>query len=187
VQENDRPKTNTIFLIGYRATGKSTVGKLVADRLDAHFLDTDRAIEAKIKMTIAECFARHGESRFRDLEGEALEEIAVRSTAGDSLVVGTGGGMIIRPAHVDRMRQLGTVIWLSARPEILRERLTADASTTESRPGLTGGSAIDEVETVLLERTPIYRKAADLELSCDPPRTPDEIADEVVEWLRRNG
>lgn len=183
VQEKDPATPQIIFLIGYRATGKSTVGRLVASRLGADFLDTDQAIEARIGMTIAELFEKEGEPRFRDLEGEALEAVA---KVEKPTVVGTGGGMIIRPAHADRMRELGRVIWLSATAATIRARLAGDESTATSRPSLTGASAIDEVDAVLTERTPIYRKASEIEVPVDPPRTPDEIADEVVDWLGKN-
>lgn len=185
VNEKDRPPPIVAFLVGYRATGKSTLARLLAEGLGVVAIDTDQWIEDQIGISIAECFERDGEERFRNLESEALEAVASRVISGDSLIVATGGGMVIRPEHVDRMRELGVVVWLCATPETIRARLAADPSTVVSRPGLTGGSAVDEVEEVLARRTELYRAAAHHVVNCDPPRTSEEIAEEILGRLSR--
>lgn len=178
-------KARSVFLVGYRATGKSTIGKILAARLDISFVDTDTLIEARLGMSIAECFERHGEPFFRDAESHSLETVGDRIRAGESLVVATGGGIVLRAENAQKMQSLGSVVWLTASSQSIRQRLEADApSTAVSRPSLTGSSAVGEVDDVLRARTPSYKSVASITCVTDDGRTPEAIATELFELLR---
>ncbi len=174
----------SLFLIGYRATGKSAIGLLLAERLGWRFVDTDALIEEALGITIAQCFAQRGEAFFREREGECLEKVVQRIAAGEKLVVATGGGMILKPENVALMRGTGKVVWLQASPRAIRERLERDPKTFTTRPGLTEASPVREVEKVLSGREPIYRQSADFELRTDDGRPPEALVEEIFRWQR---
>jgi shikimate kinase len=173
-----------IFLIGYRATGKTTIGSLLAKRLGWSFVDTDTLVEEALGLTIAQCFDRHGEAFFRERESECLEKVAGRIEAGEKLVVATGGGIVLQQENAVRMSSAGKVVWLQASPQTIQERLEKDPKTFTTRPGLTGASPIREVEKVLSRREGIYRRSADLELRTDNGRAPEALAEEIIRWLQ---
>src|SRR4051794_20040028 len=102
-----------IVLVGYRGTGKTTVGRLLAASLGWEFADADDLIESAAGKSIAEIFAAEGDPGFRDREAAALRELCRR----DRLVVATGGGAILRPANRELLRGAGFVAWLTAEPE----------------------------------------------------------------------
>lgn len=172
-----------LFLVGYRASGKTTIGRELARRLRRDFADTDDLVAREFGMEISECFRRHGEERFRHVENEILRHVVESAARGPGLVVSTGGGIVLDPENVRLMRSTGTVIWLRATPRTLRRRLESDAATATSRPSLTGSSVVGEVESVLEAREPLYRTAAHLTIGVDPPGTPGEIVEEIVTRL----
>ena len=155
------PAAGSVFLIGYRGSGKTSVGSALARLLDATFLDLDRLIETEAGKSINRLFAEESEERFRDLEGKSVEAVSRRARK-ERIVVATGGGVVLRASNVNRLRESGTVVWLQAEPEILRARILADPRSVEDRPSLSGSSAADEVETVLARRLDLYRTAAHL-------------------------
>jgi shikimate kinase len=170
---------DSVFLIGYRATGKTTVGEWLAKRLEFGFVDIDRLLTARLRMPISECFSRFGEDYFRDKESAVLQGAVGRIEKGEKLVVATGGGIILRPENVRRMRQAGAVVWLEASAATIRRRLASDPHTAPSRPGLTGPSAIDEVDALLQKRLPLYQQAADFSVSAEDGRSARDIAEEI--------
>jgi shikimate kinase len=164
-----------VVLIGYRGTGKSTVADLIAAATGATPFHTDVEIERRIRCSIADYVRANGWDAFRDVESEI---VAVGVGLADA-VIDTGGGVVTRPANVAALRKNGVVFWLQAAPDTIRARI-ADAL---DRPPLTGGqSFVDEIETVLAERTPLYQAAADYTIATDG-RSPDEIAARVVMLL----
>jgi len=178
-----------IFLVGYRGTGKSSVGRIVAERLGVSFADTDSVVEQFTGgASFSEYFAARGEEAFRDLEHGALQRILGARPSTGGPVVATGGGIIVRPANVVAMREAGPVVWLTASADTIRARLAADRRTSKSRPPLiTGGlsrgtSAIDEVADVLSWREPLYRAAAHAEVSTEG-QEPSAVAQSVLEFL----
>jgi shikimate kinase len=143
-----------IVLIGYRGTGKSTVGRQLAARLGRALVSTDEEIVKRAKRTIPEIVGQEGWEYFRDLESEICSEIASR----DQLVVDTGGGAILRARNVEALKANGTVFWLTASVETIARRI----GSGNQRPSLTGTkSFVDEIQDVLRERTPKYQAAAD--------------------------
>ena len=164
-----------LFLIGYRGTGKSTVGRLVADRLGWAFADADAELEADAGRTIAAIFAAEGEGAFRDREEATLARL---SAPRDHVVVATGGGVVLRPANRDRLRA-GFVAWLAADPETLIARLAADPHTPGRRPALTATGGADEVRALIAAREPLYREVADVRVETTDV-SPDAVADAIL-------
>ena len=160
-----------IVLIGYRGTGKSTVGRLLAARLGRTLVSTDAEIVARAKRAIPEIVAQEGWDYFRDLESDICRELAGR----DQLVIDTGGGAILRPQNVEALKKSGRLFWLTASVETIATRIGGD----NQRPSLTGTkSFVDEVADVLRERTPKYQAAADHVVATD-----DRSTDQLVETL----
>lgn len=143
-----------IVLIGYRGTGKSTVGKLLARRLEHELVSTDAEIVKRAKQSIPEIVAQHGWEYFRDVESDVCRDLAER----DQLVIDTGGGAILRPQNVEVLKRNGKLIWLTATVETITGRIGGDTQ----RPSLTGTkSFVDEIREVLRDRAPKYQVAAD--------------------------
>lgn len=143
-----------IVLIGYRGTGKSTVGKLLARRLGHELVSTDAEIVKRAKQSIPEIVAQHGWEYFRDVESDVCRDLAER----DQLVIDTGGGAILRPQNVEVLKRNGKLIWLTATVETITARIGGDTQ----RPSLTGTkSFVDEIREVLRDRAPKYQAAAD--------------------------
>lgn len=151
-----------LTLVGYRACGKSTVGRLVAARLGWPFIDADADLELRLGMSIADFFATRGEPAFRDAESAALGEILGKS---GPLVLSTGGGCVLRAENRGFIKANGgTVVYLHAPAEVLQERLRRDAG---GRPSLSGASVADEVPRILALREPFYRAVATAVVAAD--------------------
>jgi shikimate kinase len=172
------PVPRGLSLVGYRGTGKTTVGRLIAGPLDRPFIDADRALEARFGMPIRAIFHERGEDSFRDWEEQILAEI----TAGPFAVIATGGGVVLRESNRRRLKAFGPVVWLSAAPEVLARRLADDPEALAGRPALTPSGTLDEIAGVLAARLPLYREVADVEVSTDG-RTPEEVARAVLSAL----
>lgn len=145
-----------IFLIGYRCTGKTSAGKILAEKLGWTFVDSDEAIADDIGCSIADFIAARGWTAFRDKELQVIARLSKK----DRQVVATGGGAVMATENVGCMRSGGKVIRLQATPETIRRRMRADAGTAASRPSLTEQGRLEEIETVLAEREPYYAAAA---------------------------
>ena len=160
-----------IVLMGYRGTGKSTVGRLLAARLGRELVSTDAEIVKRAQRTIPEIVAQEGWEYFRDLESDICRELASR----DQLVIDTGGGAILRAQNVEALKKNSTVFWLTASVETIAKRIGGD----NQRPSLTGiKSFVDEIQDVLQERTPKYQAAADHVIATD-----DRSINQLVETL----
>jgi len=150
-------------LIGYRGSGKTTIGRKLADRLWQPFIDVDEQIVAKARKTIREIFDQGGEALFRDLEQEAVKETL---SSNEDRVVSLGGGAVLREAN----RAIITsgahkVIYLRCEPRTLYQRIHSDPNTAVNRPNLTHlGGGIDEITRLLAEREPLYRSVMTSEL-----------------------
>ena len=168
-----------ILLIGYRGTGKSTVGKLVAAQLGMQFLDADAELERRAGQSIRDIFASGGEATFRELEAVVLGDLL----RGDQQVVALGGGAVLRPENRTSIKaDHNCAIWLQAAATTLHERIAADASTAQRRPNLTAGGGLAEVERLLAAREPLYRECASFTVDTEG-KTPEQIAAEVVSLL----
>ncbi len=168
-----------LTLIGYRATGKTTLARLLAERLAWSWIDADVEIERRAGMSIARIFAEQGEPAFRELEASVTAELLARQ----HLVLAAGGGAPLRPETRQAMRTAGKVVWLTARPETIHARMSGDATTSTRRPSLTDRAALDEILHLLAHREPIYRQTADLEIDTEG-KTPSQLVSEILQWLQ---
>ena len=164
-----------ITLIGYRGCGKSTVGPLLAARLNYSCVDSDSVVEERAGRTISEIFAIDGEDTFRDLESAVLKDLLAK----DNIVVAAGGGAILRKRNRKLMRTSGPVIWLQASAETLAGRIGQDPTSGQRRPSLTGKSIQDEVDQVLENRKALYSAAATQVVNADA-LDPHQIVDRIV-------
>jgi shikimate kinase len=152
----------SIALIGYRGSGKSTVGKRLADRLWHTFVDTDELIVKRAGKSIREIFESDGESKFRELESQVVSEVCKLPDH----VIALGGGAVMREENRRAIKDAGLkVIYLKCDPEELLKRIESDPATAAARPSLTSlGGGIEEVRKILTEREPVYRSVMTGEL-----------------------
>jgi shikimate kinase len=165
---------DSIVLIGLRGTGKTTVGRLLAEKLSLPFCDADVELEARAGKSIREIFETDGEAHFRDLESEILQELLQRGSA----VVAAGGGVVLRETNRQCLRAAQRVIWLTADADTLWQRLQSDDATWARRPNLIAGGRT-EIEELLRQRESLYRACADLNVNT-AGRSPGEIVDEIL-------
>lgn len=165
-----------VILVGMMGSGKTTVGRLLAERTGREFIDLDALIESRVGKRIVEIFSDAGEEGFRDLETETLHDIAGATHA----VVATGGGVVIRPENRRILQKLGLVVWLDAPPDVLLKRIGDD----ESRPMLHGQNPQKRMERLLSERRGFYADASNIHLDTTE-LTPDEIAARVSQELAK--
>ncbi len=156
-----------VYLIGMMGSGKTTVGKLLAQKLDYRFFDTDVLLEKVAQKPIPEIFATEGEAYFRDLETKVLKEVSayIRSA------IATGGGIVQKPINWSYLRQ-GLMIWLDADIEVLKERLAED----NTRP------LAAKLESLWSTRRSLYAQA-DLHIIIDRQQTPEQITDEIMDKI----
>jgi shikimate kinase len=161
-----------IVLIGYRGTGKSVVGHLLARKLNRETISMDAEIVKKAGMSIPEFVEQNGWPKFRDLETEVAQELAER----DNIIVDCGGGVIERPENIPALRTNGVIFWLQASADVVVSRIVGGTE----RPALTEGKTFtEEVEEVLDRRTPLYSEAAQHIINTDD-MTPDQVADSIL-------
>lgn len=166
-------RARSVILVGFMGVGKSTVGRLLARRLGLCFVETDAMITAREGRSIPEIFAQSGEAHFRRLEAEVLEALGDKR----GHVIATGGGFPCRPGAMERLRELGTVVWLSADFDAAYAR----ASRSGGRPMLAGRSR-DEAAALCQARQEYYRRA---HLAIDTTRlSVDGVVGHIVRYLR---
>jgi len=148
-----------IILIGYRGSGKSTVGRRIASRMGKRFVDTDDLIESK-EGKISNMVKSRGWDYFRAIEKRIIEEISKE----DNLVIALGGGAVLDTDNVVNLDRNGLIVWLKAGAEVLRKRMKEDHRTSASRPTLTGRGSLEELEEVMAYRDPFYERAGKIQL-----------------------
>jgi shikimate kinase len=144
--------SSLIALVGLPGSGKSTVGRQLARRLQLPFFDSDHVIEERLGYSIREAFERDGEALFRDLEESVLDELSQIPSA----VVSTGGGAVLRPATRQRLRDRGQVVYLNSSPDELFRRLRHDVN----RPLLQVADPLTRLRDLYAARDPLYRETA---------------------------
>ena len=171
----------TIWLIGFRGTGKTVVGRHLAGVTGLQFMDTDQCIEELERMTIAEIFQKKGEMHFRIAEQQAILQLAMQK----NLVVAVGGGACAREANIIAVRGSGTVVLLTADRDEIERRLKDDANTIHQRPSLTDRPTMrEEIDHLLELRDADYRAAAHVTIDTTLMGI-DEVANAVVKAVRR--
>ncbi len=160
-----------IYLVGFMGSGKSTVGKILSEKLNLKFVDVDSEIEKKEKKKISEIFKEKGERYFRELEKKEIEEL----TKKNGIVVSTGGGLGANPENMKKMKETGTVIWLDVPLEEILKRCEND----ENRPLL--NQPIESLKKLYEERKKVY-SMADVHIDTKN-KTPEEIAKDILKRL----
>jgi shikimate kinase len=162
-----------LFLIGFMATGKTTVGRLLARRLGWKLVDLDEVVASQVNRTISQIFADEGEAGFRAHEARALSTVA----ADRRTVVATGGGAATREENLQTMLRSGRVVALGVTPEEAVRRARGGAG----RPLLAGADPLGAATALLALRAPFYARA---HLAVDTVgRTPDAVVEEILAWM----
>lgn len=175
-EQNLSVRCHNIVLIGFMGVGKTTVGKLLAQRLGYRFVDVDQVIENETGLSVSQIFSIYGEGYFRQLERQTIRRILDSS----GMVIATGGGAVMDPANFSFLMENGWVIALDASEEVLWERL----KSCKNRPMLYSDDPRQRMRALLEMRRPVYYKAH-LVVRVDG-KSPDEVADEIIALIEVN-
>lgn len=164
-----------IVLTGFMGTGKTEVGRVLAKRLGACFVDTDGEIERASGMSIPEIFSRFGEGRFRDEETAVIKKLSRR----EGLVIATGGGAVLRRENVAALKEKGVLVLIRSSPEVIARRVASGR-----RPLLAGeADPLQKIKRMLADREEAYSGSADLEVYSGHEAV-EEVAQKIIELLR---
>lgn len=172
-------KSINIVLTGFRATGKSLVGRMLAEKLRYTFIDTDILLCERLGAPIADIVASHGWDFFRQAERRLLMEV----TGMVRTVLATGGGAIEHLLEWRQLRGCCYIVWLDADPATIRQRMNDDPQSAGQRPSLTGTPACDEIEELLQRRIPLYAAGSDLHLTTDG-KGPAVLVESIIKEMR---
>ncbi len=159
-----------IFLIGFMGAGKSSVGRRLSGSYGLRLIEMDEEIERREGHSVSQIFSLDGEACFRELETRLIRELENAKRT----VISCGGGVPMREENLKSMRKSGVIVYLSARPETVYERV----KNVHTRPLLEGHMNVDEIADLMAERLPVYQRAADLTLETDG-RSVEELAREI--------
>lgn len=165
-----------VFLIGFMGAGKSTIARCLQKELDMELIEMDERIVEEQKMTINEIFEKVGENGFRDIESQLVVDISDSKNA----IVSCGGGVVIRPQNVENMKKSGKIIFLTATPETILERVKHG----KDRPLLNGNMNVEYISELMGKRLDMYEGAADIKVSTDN-KTVGEICTEIIKEITR--
>lgn len=171
-----------IVLIGSRCSGKTTVGRLLAERTGMVFQDTDALVEAMVGTTIEALVATRGWEIFRVLEKRAVVILAAK----DRQVIATGGGAVEDRDNARNLAGRGFVVWLDGRPEIFAGRLEAQQRSGLVRPPLTNEDPLEEMRRIMKTRRGRYESLAALRVDTTE-RTAAEVVDKILIALKPEG
>lgn len=167
-----------IFLIGFMGAGKSTIARALQRKLKLPLVEMDERIASEQGMAITEIFERYGQERFRDMESELLCSLGKQAP----VIVSCGGGVVIRAKNAEEMKRSGVVVFLSATPETVYERV----KDSSDRPILNGNMNVEYIADLMEKRRRLYEGAASVTVATDG-RTRDEICDEILEFIEKAG
>jgi shikimate kinase len=167
-----------LYLVGYRCTGKTSVGRLLSAALGWNFIDMDHELVTEAGIPIEDIVDSRGWKYFREREAQLLQRLS-QST---KRVIATGGGVVTVPENITTMRGSGKVVWLHASPATIAERMEADINTAGQRPPLQGNDSLAEIDEVFAERLPLYDEAMHLQVETDN-LSPEEVAESILRWL----
>lgn len=172
-----------VVLIGFRGSGKSTVGQALSERLKREFIDCDAWIEKLTGLTIREIFEKHGESHFRTLESQAIGELS----AMDGKIIATGGGAALKYQNMQVFkRNGGKIFFLEVGAETAFRRIQEDATSRSRRPALTDKDPFTEVKEQIEFRKPYYEKGADVTIATDGVSIGD-IVEAILKHIQEAG
>ena len=171
-----------IVLIGYRCSGKTEVGKVLASELGRDFVDTDTLIENRAGTSIEAMVSKSGWEHFRMIEKKIIEKASRKG----NLIIATGGGAVMDEENVKNLKENGRIVWLKGDPDILKQRMEKAQTEGHVRPSLTGANALEEIRDMLHLRIPLYEKAA-----CHVVDTSalnmEEVAASIIEGCQKDG
>ena len=165
---------NNVILCGFMGCGKSTVGTLLAEKLNFTFVDTDKVIEQRENMAVSEIFAVHGEKYFRTIEATVINDLCQLN----SQIIATGGGAVLNPSNANTLRDNGTVFFLDVTPETVLERLKDDTS----RPLLQKENKETAVRELMDIRRPRYVKHSHYTINGN--QNPESVLQEIIQMLK---
>ena len=168
-----------IVLLGYRCTGKSSVGMKIAERFHRRFFDTDHLIVEQSHMSIRELVNEGGWSLFRRKEKDVIKKLA--ATVGS--VIATGGGAFEDPENGERLKRTGLLIWLYADAKTIIQRMESDHMSVHQRPSLSADDLYTEVVTTMGKREPVYRQVADFTVNTST-KTIESVVDEICTYVK---
>jgi len=169
---------NSIALIGFMGTGKTVVGKALAEKLGKEFIELDALIERKAGKTIPEIFQQDGEIAFREFEIEAAGEVSQKK----NVVIACGGGIVLNKINIDRLKQESVIVYLTASPEVIMKRTSSDRN---ERPLLEATDKASEMRRLLQFRKPFYERAA--EITIDTSKLDiDSVVEQIIEKVKEN-
>ena len=168
-----------VALLGLRGAGKSTVGKLLAERLGAAFVELDQRVEDAAQLPLAEIFAVHGEAYYRRVERETLRRVLAEN---GPLVIAVGGSLVTDPETYALLAGATTTVWLRAKPE---EHMRRVAAQGDLRPMARRGNALAELEAILAAREPLYARADRAVVTSGA--SPSDVADRVRDFVHSVG
>lgn len=171
-----------IALLGLRASGKTTVGRILAQRVRRTFVDTDELISHQAGMTIREIFESEGETGFR-----RRERMVIRVDLPDDRgVIALGGGAFTNEENIRILQATSRLVWLRGSHETLWGRMEADPATAANRPNLTPEGGLAEVRRLASLREPIFRMVAEFSVDTDG-KSPEDVAGEIEAWFNSGG
>ena len=164
-----------IALIGFRGSGKTTIGKLLAKKLDKKIISVDDEIEKRTKLSIYKFVRKYGWDKFREVESDVIEYISDF----DDCIFDTGGGIVMRNENIINLKKNSLIILLTSDIKIISQRL----KNSKSRPPLTKKNYLDEIKDAMEEREHRYKKATDYTI--DTSRlTPEEVCDLITHYVQ---
>ncbi len=166
---------NNLNLIGYRCSGKSSVGRKLSEVLRRPFVDADAVFVEYAAVSITDFVARSGWDEFRKLESQILFDLCKRN----NIVLATGGGVILNSDNRRALQLSGVGFWLEISQETVLARLMEDSVNASQRPALSSLSLADEITSGLKEREPFYREVADYSIAIDGLSV-DEIVAQII-------
>lgn len=163
-----------VFLIGFMGAGKSTIAKKLREDLQMELVEMDARIVEEQGMSINDIFAQYGEDHFRDIESQLIVTLGEEGNT----IVSCGGGVVVRPQNVKYMKKSGKVVFLSATPETIYDRVK---NSTE-RPILNGHMNVEYIAELMEKRRALYEAAADIKIDTDQ-KSREEICKEIIDKL----
>lgn len=161
-----------IFLIGFMGAGKSSIAKELSKKLQMNIVEMDQRIVQEQGMSINEIFEKYGEDHFRDIESQLILDLGNT----EPVIVSCGGGVVIRQENSQYMKKSGKVVFLTAKPETIFERVRY----SKERPILNGNMNVEFIADLMAKRLPLYEAAADVMIHTDG-KTVAQIAEEIIE------
>ncbi len=167
-----------VVLIGFMGSGKTFIGRILAQKLGFSFMDMDGEIECSQRMKISDIFARFGEQEFRRIESDTL--LSMQNL--DRYVISTGGGVVVKQENRPLLKKIGVVVWLKTTPEKVYQRVKDDTS----RPLLQVDDPLAKIKELMDYREDFYRQSADIVVDSDLGG-PEYMAGLILKELKERG